>query len=264
MQGENKKEEHVVNKYLNKKEEYLKKKEEFRIKNKDLKDKINSFKEENQKIKEENQKIKEENEKIKEENEKIKEENEKIKEEKLDVILNKIDNIVSIEKYADIINNKCIFLKDKLQHDSFFTYPKLYVKFNYRNIFLPINIKKTYGFHYCYSCHYKDFEIGFKSNNFMLAKFIPNFHLDVFLYYYRKKNKLIVSVDGQIKDENNNWTYFINTINKNIENPDFQEIEFNDYNAFKWPIKHNINFKDSMFNSIDQSIITISNEKINE
>ena len=98
----------------------------------------------------------------------------------------------------------------------------------------------------------------------MLAKIIPNFYLNVFLYYYKKKNKLIVSVDGQIKDENDNWIYFINTINKNIENPDFQEIEFNNYNSFKWPIRHNINFKDSMFNIVDESIIKISNEKIND
>jgi hypothetical protein len=264
MQDENKKEDCIINKYLNKKEEYLKKKEEFRIRNKNLKDKMNTLKEENEKIKEENEKIKEENEKMKEESEKIKKENEKIKKENINVILEKIDSVASIEKYADVINNKCIFLKDKLHYDSFFTYPRLYVKFNYRNIFLPINVKKTYGFHYCYSCHYKNFEIGFKSNNFMLAKFIPNFYLNVFLYYYRRKNKLIISLDGQIKDENNNWIYLINTVSKNIENQDVQEIEVSDYNAFRWPIKHTINFKDPMFNSIDESIITISNEKINE
>ena len=236
MQDENKKKEHLINKNLNKKEEYLKKKEEFRIKNKDLKDKINSFKEEN----------------------------EKMKEKKVNIILDKSDNTVLLEKYAEVINNKCIFLKEKLNYSSFFTYPKLYVKFNYRNIFLPINLKKTYGFHYCYSCHYKDFEIGFKSNNFMIAKLIPNFYLNVFLYYYKKKNKLIVSVDGQIKDEKNNWIYSINTMSKNPKNTDIQEIECLNYNDFKWPIKHTIKFKDSMFNDIDESIIKISNEKINK
>lgn len=220
----------------NKKKEYLKKKEEFRIKNKDLKDKINSFKEEN----------------------------EKMKEKKVNIILDKSDNTVLLEKYAEVINNKCIFLKEKINYSSFFTYPKLYVKFNYRNIFLPINLKKTYGFHYCYSCHYKDFEIGFKSNNFMIAKLIPNFYLNVFLYYYKKKNKLIVSVDGQIKDEKNNWIYSINTMSKNPKNTDIQEIECLNYNDFKWPIKHTIKFKDSMFNDIDESIIKISNKKINK
>jgi len=192
----------------------------------------------------------------------LEKENEKIKKEKTDIILEKIDSIVAIEKYVDVINNKCIYLKNKLHYDSFFTYPKLYVKFNYRNIVVPINMRKTYGYHYCYSCHYKDFEIGFKSNNFMLVKLIPNFYLNVFLYYYKKKNKLILSIDGQIKDEKNNWIYFINTINKNHDNPDFQEINFPDYNNFKWPVKHTIIFKDSMLNNIDESIITISNEKI--
>jgi len=233
MQDENKKEEHVINKNLNKKEEYLKKKEEFRIKNKDLKDKINSFKKENKKIK-----------------------------EKVNITLDKNDDIVLLEKYAEVINNKCIFLKDKLHYSSFFTYPKLYVKFNYRNIFLPINLKKTYGFHYCYSCHYKDFEIGFKSDNFMIAKLIPNFYLNVFLYYYKRKNKLIVSVDGQIKDEKNNWIYSINTMSKNPKNTDIQEIECLNYNDFKWPIKHNVKFKDSSFNDTAESIVKISNEKI--
>jgi len=236
MQDENKKEERLINKNLNKKGEYLKKKEEFRIKNKDLKDKINSFKKEN----------------------------EKMKGEKVNIILDKIDNMVSIKKYTEVINNKCISLKDKLHYSSFFTYPNIYVKFNYRNIFLPINLKKTYGFHYCYSCHYKDFEIGFKSNNFMIAKLIPNFYLNVFLYYYKRKNKLIVSLDGQIKDEKNNWIYFINTMSKNPENTDIQEIECLNYNDFKWPIKHSIKFKDSNFNDIDESIIKISNEKINK
>ncbi len=227
MQDKNKKEERLINKNLNKKEE-------FRIKNKDLKDKINSFKKENKKI----------------------------KEEKVNIIFDKSDDMGSIEKYAEVMKNKCIFLKDKLHYSSFFTYPKLYVKFNYRNIFLHINFKKTYGFHYCYSCHYKDFEIGFKSNNFMIAKLIPNFYLNVFLYYYKRKNKLIVSVDGQIKDEKNNWIYLINTMSKNPENTDIQEIECLNYNDFKWPIKHTVKFKDSRFNDIDESIIKISNEKI--
>lgn len=199
---------------------------------------------------------------MQEENEKIKKENKKIKEEKVNMILDKSDDIASIEKYAEVMKNKCIFLKDKLHYSSFFTYPKLYVKFNYRNIFLHINLKKTYGFHYCYSCHYKDFEIGFKSNNFMIAKLIPNFYLNVFLYYYKRKNKLIVSVDGQIKDEKNNWIYLINTMSKNPENTDIQEIECLNYNDFKWPIKHTVKFKDSRFNDIDESIIKISNEKI--
>ena len=203
-----------------------------------------------------------ENKILKEKIENLKKENEDIKNETTDKILSKIDSIVSIEKYIDVLNNKCVELKNQSQYDSFFNFKTLYIKFDYRNIPLVPNKKKTYGYHYCYNCHYKNYEIGLKDKNFMVAKLIPNFYFTTFFYYYRKKNKVIISIDGQIKDENNNWIYFINTFNKNNNNPDFQEIFFSKYSDFEWPIKHNVIFKDSMLNIIEEKTITISKEII--
>ena len=203
-----------------------------------------------------------ENKILKEKIEYLEKENENIKKETTDKILSKIDSIVAIEKYIDVVNNKCVELKNRLYYDSFFNFTRLYIKFDYRNIPLSPNNKKTYGYHYCYDCHYKNYEIGFKNTNFMLAKLVPNFYFTAFFYYYRKKNKVIVSIDGQIKDEKNNWIYFINSFNKNHNNPDFQEISCSRYSDFKWPIKHNVIFKDSMLNIIGEKTITISKEII--
>ena len=194
--------------------------------------------------------------------ENLKKENEDIRKETTDKILTKIDSIVAIEKYIDVVNNKCIELKNKLYYDSFFNFNMLYIKFDYRNIPLTLNKKKTYGYHYCYNCYYQNYDIGFKNKNFMLAKLIPNFYFTVFFYYYKKKNKLIVSIDGQIKDEKHNWIYFVSTFNKNHNNPEFQEIFCANYNDFKWPIKHNIISKDAMLNIMDETVITISKESI--
>lgn len=196
----------------------------------------------------------------------LQDENEKIKKINTDKVLEKIDSIVSIEKYIDSINNKFVDLKNSIYYKNFFNYDYIYIKFNYRNIPLILNKRKTYGYHYCYSCHYKNYEIGINNKDFMVAKIIPNFNFYVYIYYYKKKDKVIVSIDGQIKDENNNWIYFINTktyLNEiNNDNQEFQEIECKNFKNFIWPIKHKVIFKDSMLNIIGETTVLISNEFI--
>ena len=46
-------------------------------------------------------------------------------------------------------------------------------------------------------------------------------------------NKFDDSIFVFYKDDKNNWIYFINTMSKNPENTDIQEIECINYNDFK-------------------------------